>query len=77
MTLRRHFFKMDKGNCVRTKVRCAQAKALGGHYTTPGEAKAAYFDSMTVPQLKKEAARLEIVGRSSMTKPELIAALVN
>jgi hypothetical protein len=68
----------DDGASKEKAARIANAAAAEGR-STVGErgGEATDYDDRTVEELRKRAAELDIEGRSSMTKAELIDALRN
>ena len=68
----------DDGASKEKAARIANAAAAEGR-STVGErgGEAADYDDRTVEELRERAAELDIEGRSSMTKSELIDALRN
>lgn len=67
-----------EGNSKEKSARIANASAAEGS-TTVGRrgGQAGSYDDWTVAELRKRARELEIDGRSSMTKSELVDALRN
>ena len=66
----------DEGNSKEKSARIANAAAAEGR-SKVGErgGEAADYEDRTVEELRKRAAELDIEGRSSMSKKELIDAL--
>ncbi|PUA79129.1 DUF7218 family protein [Nocardioides currus] len=68
----------DEGNSKEKSARIANAAAAEGR-SAVGErgGEASDYEDRTVEELRRRAAELEIDGRSSMSKSELIDALRN
>lgn len=68
----------DEGNSKEKAARISNAAAAEGR-SKVGErgGEAADYDDRTVEELRERAAELDIEGRSSMSKSELIDALRN
>ena len=66
----------DDGASKEKAARIANAKA-GGRDVSHKGGKAESYEDRTVDELRERAAELDIEGRSSMTKSELIDALRN
>jgi hypothetical protein len=66
----------DDGNSKEKSARIANAKAGGDDVSKRGGESGSY-DDWTVDELRERAAELDVEGRSSMTKAELIDALRN
>ena len=64
----------DDGNSKEKSARIANAKAAGNDVSKKGGESGSY-DDWTVDDLRDRAAELDIEGRSSMDKSELIDAL--
>jgi hypothetical protein len=64
----------DDGNSKEKSARIANAKAGGDDVSKRGGESGSY-DDWTVDELRERAAELDVEGRSSMTKAELIDAL--
>lgn len=66
----------DEGNGKEKSARIANAAAAEGRETVGSRGgHSGSYDDWTVEDLRKRAAELDIEGRSSMTKDELINAL--
>lgn len=66
----------DEGNSKEKSARIANAAAAEGRETVGSRGgHSGSYDDWTVEDLRKRAAELDIEGRSSMTKDELIDAL--
>jgi hypothetical protein len=66
----------DDGNSKEKSARIANAKAGGENVSKKGGESGSY-DDWSVEDLRHRAAELEIEGRSSMSKSDLIDALRN
>jgi hypothetical protein len=66
----------DDGNSKEKSARIANAKAAGDDVSKKGGESGSY-DDWSVDDLRDRAAELDVEGRSSMTKAELIDALRN
>jgi hypothetical protein len=64
----------DDGNSKEKSARIANAKAAGDNVSKKGGESGSY-DDWSVDDLRRRAAELDIEGRSSMSKSELIDAL--
>ncbi len=65
-----------EGNSKEKSARIANAKARDGAAAVGRRGgEAGSYDDWTVDELRKRAAELDVEGRSSMTKSELIEAL--
>jgi len=64
----------DDGNSKEKSARIANAKAAGDDVSKKGGESGSY-DDWSVDELRARAAELDIEGRSSMSKSELIDAL--
>ena len=64
----------DDGNSKEKSARIANAKAAGEDVSKKGGESGSY-DDWSVDELRDRAAELDVEGRSSMTKSELIDAL--
>jgi hypothetical protein len=67
----------DKGASKEKAARIANAKANPSQSPSKKGGKAPPYEDWTREELKKRAAELEVGGRSSMNKQELIDALRN
>lgn len=66
----------DEGNSKEKSARIANAAAARGRSSVGRKGgESGSYDDWTVDDLRKRAAELDIEGRSSMTKDELIDAL--
>ncbi|TIC85126.1 Rho termination factor [Nocardioides sp. GY 10113] len=66
----------DQGASKEKAARIANASAAEGKSTIARRGgRAGSYDDWTVDELRERAAELDIDGRSSMTKDELVAAL--
>ncbi|MFC5289111.1 Rho termination factor N-terminal domain-containing protein [Actinokineospora guangxiensis] len=66
----------DQGDSKEKAARIANAAAAQGRSTVGARGgKAGSYDDWTVEELRKRAAELDIEGRSSMAKDDLIKAL--
>lgn len=68
----------DQGDSKEKAARIANAAAAQGRSTVGARGgKSGSYDDWTVEDLRKRAAELDIEGRSSMAKDDLIKALRN
>lgn len=68
----------DEGNSKEKSARIANAAANTSRSSVGRKGgKAGSYDDQTVAELRKRAAELEIEGRSTMKKAELVEALRN
>lgn len=68
----------EEGNSKEKSARIANAAAARGRSAVGKKGgKSGSYDDWTVKDLRKRASELEIAGRSSMTKSQLVDALRN
>lgn len=66
----------DEGDSKEKAARIANAAAAQGKSSVAAKGgRSGSYEGWTVPQLRRRAAELDITGRSSMRKSELISAL--